>query len=138
MLLVLSGCGLDTIPSDTQSITRCIDGDTDYVFEGDICRKKTINDYKCEELLEHILLKDVYCTATNEFSLEEQTICALYHEELSTEELKEIAIHKGCYITDKESCPEGYYKVSTMCECEDLDNCPECEGFVPEMECVKK
>ena len=63
----------------------------DKIFFVKICRKKTIDDYSCDELKQHIWFEDTYCNSKQEWN----TKC---FDKLYVKDIKKIYIEKGCEI----------------------------------------
>ena len=97
--------------------TPCENDDPDYILDDDcwymnhgifismtcfgkICRPKTINDYTCDELKEHIFLEDRYCRETNEWQWcpTSLTFRGETTRTLQTADIKKTYVDKGCKI----------------------------------------
>ena len=67
-------------------------GECAYICLESICRKKTIYDYSCEELKQHIWIEEPYCASSNGWGI----FC--FGSSLYVSDIKKIYLEKGCEI----------------------------------------
>lgn len=66
-----------------------------YAIKKEFCRKKTIYDYSCEELKQHIFLEEDFCISKSTWKKNNQlSFCSM----IPHEKLKYIYLQKGCEI----------------------------------------